>query len=108
MPKGAAREYDKQFLRDYLLSLKWDQKPPAPDLVPPDIIEKTHQKCEEALKRFTKRLIFKNLNSLTSRRLVAFSDSSEGEECTSGGQPPDHSEKPRNRMRANAISVLDG
>jgi phosphoribosylaminoimidazole-succinocarboxamide synthase len=48
------KSYDKQFLRDYLLSLKWDQKPPAPDL-PPDIIEKTHQKYEEALHRFTKK-----------------------------------------------------
>jgi phosphoribosylaminoimidazole-succinocarboxamide synthase len=48
------KSYDKQFLRDYLLSLKWDQKPPAPDL-PHDIIEKTHQKYEEALHRFTKK-----------------------------------------------------
>jgi len=48
------KSYDKQFLRDYLLSLKWDQKPPAPQL-PPDIIEKTHRKYEEALLRFTKK-----------------------------------------------------
>ena len=47
------KSYDKQFLRDYLLSLKWDQKPPAPEL-PADIIEKTRQKYEEALLRFTK------------------------------------------------------
>ena len=37
------KSYDKQFLRDYLLSLQWDQKPPAPQL-PPDIIERTRQK----------------------------------------------------------------
>ena len=48
------KSYDKQFLRDYLLSLQWDQKPPAPQL-PPEIIEKTRQKYEEALRRFTKR-----------------------------------------------------
>ena len=48
------KSYDKQFLRDYLLSLKWDQKPPAPEL-PADIIEKTRQKYEEALLRFTKK-----------------------------------------------------
>ena len=48
------KSYDKQFLRDYLLSLKWDQKPPAPGL-PADIIEKTHQKYEEALHRFTRK-----------------------------------------------------
>ena len=48
------KSYDKQFLRDYLLSLKWNQKPPAPEL-PADIIEKTHQKYEEALQRFTRK-----------------------------------------------------
>ena len=48
------KSFDKQFLRDYLLSLKWDQKPPAPHL-PPEIIEKTQQKYEEALRRFTKK-----------------------------------------------------
>lgn len=48
------KSYDKQFLRDYLLSLKWDQKPPAPEL-PADIIEKTHQKYEESLNRFTQK-----------------------------------------------------
>lgn len=54
-PKGeyqegrAQKSYDKQFLRDYLLSIKWDQKPPAPEL-PPDIIENTRKKYEEALK----------------------------------------------------------
>jgi phosphoribosylaminoimidazole-succinocarboxamide synthase len=34
--------------------LKWDQKPPAPEL-PADIIEKTRQKYEEALQRFTRK-----------------------------------------------------
>jgi len=44
------KSFDKQFLRDYLLSLSWDQKPPAPHL-PEDIIRKTREKYEEALKR---------------------------------------------------------
>ncbi|WP_367360298.1 phosphoribosylaminoimidazolesuccinocarboxamide synthase [Syntrophus buswellii] len=44
------KSFDKQFLRDYLLSLSWDQKPPAPHL-PEDIIGKTREKYEEALKR---------------------------------------------------------
>ncbi|MEN6374871.1 MAG: phosphoribosylaminoimidazolesuccinocarboxamide synthase [Smithella sp.] len=44
------KSYDKQFLRDYLLSINWNQKPPAPEL-PPDIIENTRKKYEEALKR---------------------------------------------------------
>lgn len=44
------KSYDKQFLRDYLLSINWNQKPPAPEL-PPDIIENTRKKYEEALRR---------------------------------------------------------
>lgn len=43
------KSFDKQFLRDYLLSTKWDKRPPAPEL-PQDIIEKTKEKYEEALK----------------------------------------------------------
>jgi phosphoribosylaminoimidazole-succinocarboxamide synthase len=44
------KSFDKQFLRDYLLSLNWNQRPPAPEL-PPDIIEKTREKYVEALRR---------------------------------------------------------
>ena len=47
------KSYDKQFLRDYLLSINWNQKPPAPEL-PPDIIENTRTKYEEALKLLVK------------------------------------------------------
>jgi phosphoribosylaminoimidazole-succinocarboxamide synthase len=43
------KSFDKQFLRDYLLSTNWDKMPPAPEL-PEDIIEKTKEKYEEALK----------------------------------------------------------
>lgn len=35
--------YDKQFVRDYLTTIKWDKKPPAPSL-PDDIITKTYEK----------------------------------------------------------------
>jgi len=49
----AQRSFDKQFLRDYLLSIHWNQKPPAPEL-PPDIIEKTKAKYEEAFSRLVK------------------------------------------------------
>jgi len=41
--------YDKQFVRDYLLRLKWDQKPPAPAL-PADVIARTQDKYLAALK----------------------------------------------------------
>jgi phosphoribosylaminoimidazole-succinocarboxamide synthase len=44
------KSYDKQFLRDYLLAIRWDQKPPAPQL-PAEIIEKTGAKYREALNR---------------------------------------------------------
>ncbi len=44
--------FDKQFLRDYLLSLDWDQRPPAPEL-PPHIIAQTARKYQEALARLT-------------------------------------------------------
>ncbi len=49
----AQRSFDKQFLRDYLLSLHWNQKPPAPEL-PRDIIEKTRAKYQEAFSRLVK------------------------------------------------------
>jgi phosphoribosylaminoimidazole-succinocarboxamide synthase len=41
--------YDKQFVRDHLLGLSWDQKPPAPRL-PVDVIEKTRGKYLAALR----------------------------------------------------------
>lgn len=46
----AQKSFDKQFLRDYLLSIQWNQKPPAPEL-PLEIIENTRKKYEEALRR---------------------------------------------------------
>lgn len=49
-PGRAQKSFDKQFLRDYLLSLNWDKTPPPPEL-PEDIIEKTREKYLEALKR---------------------------------------------------------
>ena len=44
------KSFDKQFLRDYLISVKWNKKPPAPGL-PAEIIEKTREKYKEALDR---------------------------------------------------------
>lgn len=51
-PGRPQRSFDKQFVRDYLISVGWDQKPPAPSL-PPDVIEKTTEKYIEALRRLT-------------------------------------------------------
>jgi len=47
------KSFDKQFLRDYLLDIHWNQKPPAPAL-PPEIVEKTAEKYREALKRLVR------------------------------------------------------
>lgn len=44
--------FDKQFVRDYLETLDWDKSPPAPNL-PKEIIEKTRQKYQQALKLIT-------------------------------------------------------
>jgi phosphoribosylaminoimidazole-succinocarboxamide synthase len=46
--------FDKQFVRDYLETLDWDKKPPAPKL-PPEVIAKTSEKYREALARLTGR-----------------------------------------------------
>jgi phosphoribosylaminoimidazole-succinocarboxamide synthase len=50
--KGQA-SFDKQFLRDYLLTLDWDKNPPAPK-VPQDIIDKTKARYQEALEKITR------------------------------------------------------
>lgn len=44
------KSFDKQFLRDYLLSVSWDRKPPPPPL-PEDVIRGTADKYQEALRR---------------------------------------------------------
>ncbi|MEI6589997.1 MAG: phosphoribosylaminoimidazolesuccinocarboxamide synthase [Verrucomicrobiota bacterium] len=41
--------YDKQFVRDHLLAIKWNQTPPAPTL-PEDVILKTREKYLAAFK----------------------------------------------------------
>jgi phosphoribosylaminoimidazole-succinocarboxamide synthase len=51
-PGGPQQSFDKQFLRDYLLTLDWGKSPPPPPL-PKEIIEKTRQRYEEALRRLT-------------------------------------------------------
>jgi phosphoribosylaminoimidazole-succinocarboxamide synthase len=44
--------FDKQFVRDYLESLHWDKKPPAPHL-PPDVLARTSDNYREALRLLT-------------------------------------------------------
>ena len=51
-PGGAQPSYDKQFLRDYLVSSGWDRNSPPPEL-PDEIVEKTALRYEEAFFRIT-------------------------------------------------------
>lgn len=53
-PGGPQQSFDKQFLRDYLTSIGWDKKPPAPKL-PDDVIEGTRSRYIEAYRRLTGR-----------------------------------------------------
>ena len=53
-PGGSQESFDKQYLRDYLLSINWDQKPPAPPL-PEEVIKNTRNKYIEALNKLTGR-----------------------------------------------------
>jgi len=51
-PGQPQKSFDKQYLREYLETLDWDKKPPAPTL-PPEVIEKTEKKYIEAYERIT-------------------------------------------------------
>jgi phosphoribosylaminoimidazole-succinocarboxamide synthase len=53
-PGGPQKSFDKQFLRDYLLSIKWNKTPPAPQL-PEEIIQKTREKYLEAYEKLVGR-----------------------------------------------------
>jgi phosphoribosylaminoimidazole-succinocarboxamide synthase len=46
-PGGAQFSYDKQYVRDYLESIHWDKKPPAPPL-PDEVAGKTSEKYKQA------------------------------------------------------------
>lgn len=51
-PGGPQPSFDKQFVRDYLLSIQWNKRPPAPKL-PDEVILTTSRKYEEALELLT-------------------------------------------------------
>ncbi len=48
--------YDKQIVRNYLLDIKWDQKPPAPEL-PEEIVQKTSDAYCEIYQKLTGKKI---------------------------------------------------
>jgi phosphoribosylaminoimidazole-succinocarboxamide synthase len=53
-PGGAQPSFDKQFVRDYLESIKWNKQPPVPSL-PDDVVGRTRAKYLEAYSRLTGR-----------------------------------------------------
>ena len=53
-PGGAQPSFDKQFVRDYLESIRWNKQAPAPSL-PDDVVERTLEKYLEAFRRLTGR-----------------------------------------------------
>jgi phosphoribosylaminoimidazole-succinocarboxamide synthase len=55
-PGRGQESYDKQFVRDYLLSINFNKKPPAPKL-PDDVVLKTSALYLEALKKISGRTL---------------------------------------------------
>ncbi|HEV2948159.1 MAG TPA: phosphoribosylaminoimidazolesuccinocarboxamide synthase [Gemmataceae bacterium] len=56
-PGGSPPSFDKQFVRDWLLTTGWDKNSPPPQ-VPADVVAKTREKYLEAYERLTgKRLL---------------------------------------------------
>ncbi len=51
-PGKSQESFDKQYVRDYLLSCGWDRASPPPSL-PPEVVAKTAAKYEEALEKLT-------------------------------------------------------
>ena len=51
-PGHGQESYDKQYVRDYLESIRWAKTPPAPEL-PEEVIQKTRRKYTEAFEKLT-------------------------------------------------------
>ncbi|HZQ92765.1 MAG TPA: phosphoribosylaminoimidazolesuccinocarboxamide synthase [Terriglobales bacterium] len=53
-PGKAQESFDKQYVRDYLESIRWNKQPPAPAL-PAEVAARTSEKYVEAFRRLTGR-----------------------------------------------------
>jgi phosphoribosylaminoimidazole-succinocarboxamide synthase len=53
-PGQAQESFDKQYVRDYLESIRWNKQPPAPAL-PDEVGARTSDKYEEAFRQLTGR-----------------------------------------------------
>jgi len=51
-PGRGQPSFDKQYVRDYLTSTGWNRRPPAPEL-PPQVVQQTTHKYQEALRLLT-------------------------------------------------------
>lgn len=51
-PGGPQKSFDKQYVRDYLESIKWNKQPPVPSL-PDDVVQNTRAKYLDAFRRLT-------------------------------------------------------
>jgi len=51
-PGKSQPSFDKQFVRDYLESVRWNKKPPPPSL-PDEVLKKTSEKYREAFRLLT-------------------------------------------------------
>jgi len=49
-PGRSQPSFDKQYVRDYLISVKWDRNPPAPEL-PAEVVAETSRKYREAYEK---------------------------------------------------------
>ncbi|MGA3201381.1 MAG: phosphoribosylaminoimidazolesuccinocarboxamide synthase [Bryobacteraceae bacterium] len=56
VPGGAQPSYDKQFVRDYLESIRWNKQPPAP-VLPEEVAMKTSEKYKDAYRVLTGKSI---------------------------------------------------
>lgn len=55
-PGGPQFSYDKQYVRDYLESIRWNKQPPAPPL-PDEVAHKTSEKYRQAYRVLTGRTL---------------------------------------------------
>ena len=53
-PGGPQNSYDKQYVRDYLESIRWNKQPPAPPL-PDEVAQRTGEKYQQAYRALTGR-----------------------------------------------------
>ena len=55
-PGKAQNSYDKQFVRDYLISINFNKRPPGP-VMPEEIIQKTAELYQQAVFQLTGKYV---------------------------------------------------